>query len=340
MPSARRLNIVSLVGTLLMIVATSACLQAKPKRMIPASSAKELIPESPAKNEDGISKIIIGQLFKSGNTEYERVGAAGLKDAPPLPTGHVVYKDLVFHIQTEAIISAYQLTIFSLPSIERQPDFKRLTILHLEADDLSPSNHSWSEVTVLPGGWDEHLRQFSKDEYERLEPDFNSKRIVSITENFGLFVVALRPESEPDDGPFPKLTLNATSSPEPAKPGEEVTHTITLTNKGTVAAAEVNIREVLDAYLDFVSVTPNQGVCKQKRAANIVVCHLGALPGGATGTVVVVSRVRQELPNENQPTTSISTIDINFKRVSTDFVDERGQILIQPLTSTIVSKKE
>lgn len=145
------------IGLLFLTTATSACAQEKSKRMIPGPSVKELVAASTNENEDGISKIIIGQLFKPGRTEYTRVGAAGLKDAPPLPTGYLLFKDLDFQIKTEAITSGYQLTVFTLPSAENELDFNRLSVLHLEDDEMSPAGKSWQPVTVVPDGWDEAL---------------------------------------------------------------------------------------------------------------------------------------------------------------------------------------
>ncbi|MDX6528473.1 MAG: hypothetical protein QOH41_763 [Blastocatellia bacterium] len=317
---------------------TSACAQEKPKRMIPGSSVKELVPESPNEKEDGVAQITLGQLFKPGSTEYTHVGANALKDAPPLPTGYVLFKDLVYRIKTEAVTSSSQLIVFNLPSAENEIDFSKLSILHLEDDEMSPSGSSWAEVTVLRGGWDEHFHFVTKAQYDALQPDFKSKRIAAITGQFGLFAIALAPESEPKrTEPFPEVTLKATSSPEPVPVGEEVTHTITVANKGSSAAAEVNVKEVLDIYLEYVSATPSQGVCKQKTAGNNIVCHLGALPGGASVTITVVSRTRPATVTKDTIEAS-NTIEAVFKQSATDFVDERGQIEMQRLPSTIVKK--
>jgi hypothetical protein len=71
---------------------TSACAQEKPKQMIPGPSVKELVPESPNRDQDGVSQIIFAELFKLGPTEYKHVGTRALKNAPPLPTGYTLYK--------------------------------------------------------------------------------------------------------------------------------------------------------------------------------------------------------------------------------------------------------
>jgi uncharacterized repeat protein (TIGR01451 family) len=306
--------------------------------MIPGPSVKELVPELPNEKQDGICQITFGQLFKPGPTEYTHVGAKALKDAPPLPTGYALFKDLVYRIKTEAVTASSQLIVFNVPSAENETDFSKLSILHLDDDEMSPSGSSWAEVTVFRGGWDEHFHFVPKAQYDALQPDFKSKRIAAITGQFGLFAIALTPASGPErTEPFPEVTLKATSSPEPVPVGEEVTHTITVTNKGTSAAAEVNVKEVLDIYLDYVSATPSQGVCKQKTAGNNIVCHLGALPGGASATITVVSRTRSATVTKDT-TEASNTLEALFKQNATDFVDARGQIQMQRLTSTIVKK--
>ncbi len=108
----------------------SSCAQEKPKRMIQGPSAKDLVPELQNEKEDGITQITIGQLFKPGTTEYTRIGAAGLKDAPPLPTGYVLFKDLVFRLKTEAVTAGSQLTVFKISSAENETQFSKVSILH------------------------------------------------------------------------------------------------------------------------------------------------------------------------------------------------------------------
>src|SRR5258707_2329199 len=134
----------SLLTVVFLICATvtSACAQEKSKRMIPGPSVKELIPESPNEKEDGVARITLGQLFKPGSTEYAHVGANALKDAPPLPTGYVLFKDLVYRIKTEAVTASSQLIVFNVPSAENENDFSKLSILHLEDDEMSPSGSS------------------------------------------------------------------------------------------------------------------------------------------------------------------------------------------------------
>src|SRR5438552_2644651 len=134
MRSPQLLQIRSLLMLALLFFATAnaGCAQEKPNRMIPGPSVKELVPESPNPSQDGVSQIIFSQLFKPGTTEYAHVGNRVLKNAPPFPTGYVLFKDLVFQVKTEAISSGFDITVFNLPSVENEADFKNLAVLHLE----------------------------------------------------------------------------------------------------------------------------------------------------------------------------------------------------------------
>jgi uncharacterized repeat protein (TIGR01451 family) len=329
---------------LLLAMADSACAQARPTRMVPGPSVRELVPESPKEKENRISQIIFAQLFKPGDTTYTHPGASALKNAPPLPTGCTLFKDLVYEIKTQAIMTeGFNVTVFTLPSVDSEQDFKSLAILHLKYDELSPLDKTWEAVTLYSPPQDESIFHFiPKTKYDSLQPDFKLRQLAAVTGQFGIFAIAMAPDSEPARRePFPEVTVNATSSPEPARVGQEVTHTITFTNKGTSAAAEINVKEVLQMDLDYVSATPSQGVCKQKIAGNNIVCHLGVLPGGATATIKLVSRARNSFVKDIFGKTDSSkvvsnTLEVVFKQSATDFVDERGQIFTEVKTTIVI----
>lgn len=318
------------VALLLLASATSACAQEKPKRMIPGPSVKELVSESPNEKEDGISKIIIGQLFKPGNAEYTRIGAAGLKDAPPLPTGYVLFKDLVFRVKTEAIISGYQLTEFSLPSAENEPEFNRLRILNLQNDEMSPAGRSWIPVTVLPDEWDEQFAFVSKPQYKALEPDFKSKRLAAVTRFLGTFLVALAPAYEDRySEPFTSFEIVPSSSPQPVEVGQEITHTIVITNKGPRPAAEVNVKVSLDAFFGYKG-TSTQGACKRSdQSTDTTLCYLGAMPPGAIATITIVGRVSTHLGLPKGVSELGNFLEVVFKESPTDLVEADNQKIIR-----------
>jgi len=298
--------------------------------MIQGASVKELVPESPNEKEDGISQITIGQLFKPGTTEYTRIGMAGQKDAPPLPTGYVLFKELVFRVKTEAIISGDELTVFKVSSAENETDFRRLEILHLEEDEMSPSGRSWTPVTVVPGGWDDYFHFVSKEQYEAAQPEFQSRRLASVTRDFGTFLIALAPAFEtPSNGPFTQIEVIPSSSPEPVALGEEVTHKIVVKNKGPKAAAEVNLKVDLDAFFGYKG-SSTQGACRRSdQSTGTILCYLGAMQPGSTAVITIVGRVvGQPLLTEGINERG-SMLEVVFKASPTDLVEGDNQIFMR-----------
>jgi uncharacterized repeat protein (TIGR01451 family) len=329
-----------MIALLFFATATPSCAQEKPKRMIPGTSVKELVPESPNEKEDGISQIIFAQLFKPGETEYKRVGSGVLKDAPPLPTGYTLYKDRVYEVKTHAIITqAFNITIFNVPSTDNEQEFKRLAILHLEDDEMSPSGKSWNDVTLFTETADERIFQFvPKDKYKSLQPDFKSKQIAGVTDQFGIFALALAPEyGTPSTGPFTQIEVVPASSPEPVAIGEEVTHTIVIKNTGSRAAAEVNVKEELNPAFEYVSANSSQGSCNQSReSTGRVLCHLGALPVGASATITIVARVPDNLMRKSGDKMG-NDIEVNFKESVTNFAEADNQVF-KDFNTTIVRR--
>lgn len=319
---------------------TSACAQGKPKRMIPGPSVKQLVPESPIEKEDGIAQITFGEIFKQGITEYVHVGANGLRDTPPLPTGFALYKDLAFRLNSTATISGDQLTVFKLPSADNETEFSKLNILHLEDDEMSPAGRSWIPVTVVPGGWDDYFKAVSKAQYDAVLPDFKARRIAAVTNGFGIFVIASSSgvAAESDD-PFTNLEVSPTSSPDPVAEDGEVTYRIVLRNKGPKDVGDVNLKHEIHADLRYVSASSTQGSCKESRESNgRVLCYLGALPIGGTATITVVARVRPNIMLTKDKTEVGNLLEVVFKETPTDLIESRGQIHKQ-FNTTILKKR-
>jgi uncharacterized repeat protein (TIGR01451 family) len=311
--------------------------------MIPGSSPKELVPESRNTDQDGISQIIFAQLFQAGATAYKHVGANGLKTAPPLPTGCALFKDLAYEVTTEAIVAGPNFTVFNIPSATSQTDFEMLGVLHLEDDEMSPAGASWSPVMVYAGGWDEKTAPIiPKAKYDALMPDFKTRRLAALSNHFGTFAIVSCQESVPiSTEPFTQITVAATSSPERVKEGQELTHTITVENKGPKPAAEVNVKTDLNPDFDYVSVSSSQGSCKRSRnSSGRVLCYLEAMPVGSKATITLEARVRHNhfwKPNESSAE-SISNLELAFKENPTDFVVAENQIFTQ-FTTTIIKKE-
>jgi uncharacterized repeat protein (TIGR01451 family) len=89
--------------------------------------------------------------------------------------------------------------------------------------------------------------------------------------------------------------------------GANVTYTITVTNPGSTAATNVVVTDDLPPSLTFVSATPSQGSCN---ASDPVICNLGGLAGGATGTITLVATA-STTPGPVANTASVSATEVD-----------------------------
>lgn len=82
------------------------------------------------------------------------------------------------------------------------------------------------------------------------------------------------------------LSLTMTDSPDPVKANRALTYTITISNAGPSAAADVVVTDSLPPSVKFVSAATTQGACT--RSGTTLTCPLGRLAPDATATVTVV----------------------------------------------------
>jgi uncharacterized repeat protein (TIGR01451 family) len=82
------------------------------------------------------------------------------------------------------------------------------------------------------------------------------------------------------------LSINAADAPDPVHVGNNITYTLTVTNRGPSTATAVNLTNALPASANFVSASSSQGSCTN--SAGIVTCSLGNLSSGAVATVSIV----------------------------------------------------
>ena len=96
------------------------------------------------------------------------------------------------------------------------------------------------------------------------------------------------------------LALTKTGLPETVVAGQNITHTITVTNLGPSIATAVVVRDNLPAEVTMVSATPSAGQCVPGTPGNAALpltCTLGNMASGAINVITVVSRVRSNTPN-------------------------------------------
>lgn len=122
----------------------------------------------------------------------------------------------------------------------------------------------------------------------------------------------------PTGTPPPELGIFKADSPDPVEVGQELTYTLTVTNHSGFPAFP-NIRDVLPASVDFVSVTPSQGTCT---GTSTIECDPGGLQAFGSATITVVVRptkvgqlkntavVLNPDPNpENNSSTAVTTVN-------------------------------
>jgi uncharacterized repeat protein (TIGR01451 family) len=101
------------------------------------------------------------------------------------------------------------------------------------------------------------------------------------------------PPPQPPEPPLPApplplgdLSVVKTASPTSAVVGKRIIWTIKVTNKSTIAAADVNVVRTSDLSfrVKVISLTPSQGTC------NVGSCNLGRLAPGASATITVLTQ--------------------------------------------------
>src|SRR5204863_939053 len=78
--------------------------------------------------------------------------------------------------------------------------------------------------------------------------------------------------------PSTDLALTNTASPNPATALANLTYRIAVTNNGPSPATNVTITDTLPPGVNFISSTPNQGLCT---GTVTVTCNLGSISIGA-----------------------------------------------------------
>ncbi|HEX4519126.1 MAG TPA: DUF11 domain-containing protein [Gaiellaceae bacterium] len=83
----------------------------------------------------------------------------------------------------------------------------------------------------------------------------------------------------------PNLDLRLTGSPGTVDPGQQVTYSATVTNRGNGPDANAAFQDLLPGRATLVSANASQGSCS---GSPVILCNLGALNAGASATVAIV----------------------------------------------------
>jgi uncharacterized repeat protein (TIGR01451 family)/CSLREA domain-containing protein len=115
------------------------------------------------------------------------------------------------------------------------------------------------------------------------------------------FARLIRPLAEQAD-----LEISKADSPDPVTVGDNLTYTITVTNRGPDAATNVVVTDTLPSGVTFVSASPG---CVH--SAGVVTCNLGNIPAGGSVTITIVVTVTAPGTISNTATVTSDTLDPN-----------------------------
>jgi uncharacterized repeat protein (TIGR01451 family) len=115
------------------------------------------------------------------------------------------------------------------------------------------------------------------------------------------FARLIRPLAEQAD-----LEISKADSPDPVTVGDNLTYTITVTNRGPDAATNVVVTDTLPSGVTFVSASPG---CVH--SAGVVTCNLGNIPAGGFVTITIVVTVTAPGTISNTATVTSDTLDPN-----------------------------
>ncbi len=338
----------SAISTLIFILAIAmpACSQTPLATSGKESAPKELKSNankqsiSTDSSHEGPISITYSEIFEYGSTKWSAISVSSLQDIPPLPTGYESVNELAYKVESEAVTSGFNITVFHVPSVQNQVTFNKLAVLHLEFDELSPHKKAWVDRTILPSRWrDGYFAQVSKESFQKAVPDFTTRRVSAINQGLGIFVLTqVNQLSQPSDHAFTEIEASTISAPAQVVVGDNVTYTITIKNKGPKSAGEVNLQNNLDIDIDFLSARSSQGTCRQSEYSDDrVICNLGALPLGANATITIIGRVRNNVAMDTGTRKRYNRTSIVFKERPSDMASYLNTARHEIFTVTVPS---
>jgi uncharacterized repeat protein (TIGR01451 family) len=104
------------------------------------------------------------------------------------------------------------------------------------------------------------------------------------------------------------LATEKTDNPDPVEVGEQLVYTIKVTNQGTADATGVTVTDELPSSVDFVSASNG---CSFNQGNRSVTCSIGNLAAGASQSVQIRVRPREDGKLTNRATAAATENDVS-----------------------------
>ena len=275
---------------------------------------------------DGIISFTFCQYFKDGETSIKRIdpkaanvlpreladnnylklrtGGRGLR-VGAMPGWFSVYRDMVFEAKSSVVSSGPHRVGFRLPSISREDEFKRLTVLYLDENSMNPGTLEWRPYTYFEL---DLKREFGRRIFEDAL-DFLS--VFHHQTFFARFALVTFDRAKYDLSPAADLRIEKFDAPPAAKVGDTLSFTVTIKNDGPDPATEVLFNDsVGGGNQRFVSAAASQGSCRKSENSDpVTVCELGTLAAGESATVTITVKLGDDLLIDHAGSVRLATID-------------------------------
>jgi uncharacterized repeat protein (TIGR01451 family) len=167
----------------------------------------------------------------------------------------------------------------------------------LQGDYVATHTYGWTEFNIDQATQKLTVTTYGIDPYTRQELEANPAAISSSQPKIvSQFEVTAN---------FVDLELNQTANVTNAVIGDQVTFTLTLSNKGSLLANGIKVTDLLPQPFTFISATPQQGTYNSQTG----VWDVGEIAGNVTRTLTINAKITQsgtvtnkaEITAQNQP---------------------------------------